>query len=47
MNVSLKVSVRNNLPNVTMDGVHKVNCDEYKSKGTHSLVLYANDNNAT
>ena len=46
MNVSLKVSIRINLPNVTMDGVHEVNCDECKSIGTHSLVLNANDNNA-
>ena len=46
MNVSLKVSIRINLPNVMMDGVHEVNFDEYKSIETHSLALYANDNNA-
>ena len=46
MNVSLKVSIRINLPNFTMDGVHEVNLDEYKSIGTHRLALYANDNNA-
>ena len=35
---------RNNLPKIK-DGAYVVNLDEYKSKGTHWIVLYVNNNN--
>ena len=35
---------RNNLPKIK-DGAYVVNLDKYKSKGTHWIVLYVNNNN--
>ena len=37
---------RNNLSKIK-DGVYIINLDEYKSVGTHWIVLYVNDNNVT
>ena len=38
--------LRNDLPE-TMDGTNVNNLDEYKSKGTHQVVLYVDDDNVT
>ena len=36
---------RNNLPKIK-DGAYVINLDEFKSIGTHWIVLYVNGNNA-
>ena len=36
---------RNNLPE--KDGAYVINIDEYKSKETHWIALYVNDDNVT
>ena len=38
--------LRNDLPE-TMDGTNVNNLDEYKSKGTHQVALYVDDDNVT
>ena len=37
---------RNNLPKIKVEA-YVINLDEYKSIGTHWIVLYVNDNNVT
>ena len=37
---------RNNLPKIK-DGAYVINLGEYKSIGTHWIILYVNDNNVT
>ena len=38
--------LRNDLPE-TMDGTNVNNLDQYKSKGTHQVALYVDDDNVT
>ena len=35
----------NNLPKIKQHGAYVINLDEYKSIGTHWIVLYVNANN--
>ena len=39
------VYFRDNLPNKIKDGAYVINLDEYSDTGTHSIALYALNNN--